>query len=182
MAMYHAEFMLLAVSTISFLFLLIRKHQAEKTTNMGLLIVGGREALQNISTKLQTKAWYINTQGSEDWVYQEYWFPKHYWVSSLCRDAHEPIIWSDQSSSTQIWQDPDELLSKQLRSHFIFKRSTSQQSEVFWKCWFWCWGDTLTGAVCKSHLLFPHHIQTGAWCCCRWGKLLVWCWFMSRHC
>lgn len=75
MAMYHTEFTLLAVSTTIFLFLLTRKHQTENTTNMGLQIVSGTEECQSISKKLQTKAQYVNTQGSEHQVYKEYRFP-----------------------------------------------------------------------------------------------------------
>lgn len=64
--------------------------------------------------------------------------------------------------------------SKQLRSHFkiIFRRSPPSQTEVFWKCWFRCWCDPLTGAACKSHLLLPYLTWTGAWCCCKMGRML----------
>jgi len=76
MAMYHAEFTLLAGSATIFLFLLTRKHQTENIMNMGLHMVSGTEQCQNTSKKLQTKAWNINTQGSEHGIYKEYGFPK----------------------------------------------------------------------------------------------------------
>lgn len=110
MATYHAEFLLLTVPATTFLFLLITKHQTENTTNVALHIAGGTEALQNISKKLQTKAQYINTQGSEHRVHQEYLSPKSLlsiFVVTRCPWTHNPLrAVFKHTNLTRSWPSP----------------------------------------------------------------------------
>lgn len=142
--MYDSELTPLAFSTatkppnflvLGFWFLLTSKHQTGNMRSLGLCTVTVTEAGQNTFKKLQTRGHYRKLQVLKHCVYKEYWLKKkkskqnkqtkkkHYNLSSLCQDAHEPI----QTTNTYL----QACKSDKLVSSYIFKTAQDPLEDYF---------------------------------------------------